>query len=135
MKEQLLATLETSKNYTIAVAEAMPDASYNFKPAGGGWNFLELMHHIAYGILWWNENYIKGKEVSWEQPATKPGKKEVIDYLVSAYKTVQNSLEKPKLADTAVKGFHATIDHVTHHRGQAVAYLRCHGITPPEYTY
>jgi uncharacterized damage-inducible protein DinB len=135
MKEQLLATLETSKTYTIAVAEAMPDGSYSFKPAGGGWNFLELMHHIAYGMLWWNENHIKGKEVTWEQPATKTGKKEVIDYLISAYKTVQNSLEKSKLADTAVKGFHATIDHVTHHRGQAVTYLRCHGITPPEYTY
>ena len=135
MKEKLLATLEKSQSYTIAVAEAMPDTSYKFKPAGGGWNFLELIHHIAYGILWWNENYINGKEFSWEQPPTKSNKKEVIDYLMLAYRTVQNSLQKPKLADTAIAGFHATIDHVTHHRGQAVTYLRCHGITPPEYTY
>ena len=52
MKEQLLAIVETSRNYTLAVAEAMPDATYNFKPAGAGWNFIELMHHIAYGIEW-----------------------------------------------------------------------------------
>jgi uncharacterized damage-inducible protein DinB len=40
-----------------------------------------------------------------------------------------------KLTDKAVQGFHATIDHITHHRGQAVIYLRSNGITPPEYTY
>ena len=135
MKEQLLSTLETSRTYTVAVAEAMPERSYNFKPAGGGWNFLELVHHIAYGILWWNENYIKGKKIAWEQSATKANKQEAIDYLTSAYNTVKNTLEKQKLTDATVTGFHATIDHITHHRGQAVVYLHCHGITPPEYTY
>ncbi|HKH62904.1 MAG TPA: DinB family protein, partial [Flavitalea sp.] len=94
MKEQLFVTLENSRGYTVAVAEAMPDDSYNFKPAGGGWNFLELMHHIAYGIFWWNENYIKGKEVPWEQPATKTNKKEVINYLAAAYNAVKDTLEK-----------------------------------------
>ena len=135
MKEQLLLTLETSQKYTIETAKAMPDESYQFKPVGGGWNFLELMHHIAYGILWWNENYINGKETPWEPPATKKNKKEVIDYLTEGYSSVRNTLERNKLTDAAVKGFHATIDHTTHHRGQAVVYLRCHGTTPPEYTY
>src|SRR5688572_13981601 len=135
MKEQLLSTLETSQKYTIEAAKAMPGESYDFKPAGGGWNFLELMHHIAYGILWWNENYIKEKETPWEPPATKKNKKEVIDFLMDAYTSLRNTLEKQKLTDIAIKGFHATIDHTTHHRGQAVVYLRCHGITPPEYTY
>ena len=135
MKEQLLSTLETSRKYTLEAAKAMPEESYHFKPVGGGWNFLELMHHIAYGILWWNENYIKGKETPWEPPPTVKNKKEVIGYLTDAYSSVRNSLEGKKLTDAAVKGFHATIDHTTHHRGQAVVYLRCHGITPPEYTY
>ena len=135
MKNQLFSTLETSRSYTVAVAEAMPEQFYNFKPAGGGWNFLELIHHIAYGLYWWNENYIKGKEVPWDQPATKANKKEAIKYLAAAYSAVKETLEKQKLTEAAVKGFHATIDHTTHHRGQAVVYLRCHSITPPEYTY
>ena len=135
MKEQLFLTLETSRSYTLAVAEAMPEHFYNFKPAGGGWNFLELIHHIAYGIFWWNENYIKGKEVPWDQPTTKANKKEAIKYLTAAYSTVKETLGKQKLTEAVVKGFHATIDHTTHHRGQAVVYLRCHGIIPPEYTY
>ena len=135
MKEPLFSTLENSRSYTIAVADAMPEQFYDFKPKGGGWNFLELIHHIGYGLYWWNENYIKGKEVPWDPPATKTNKKEVIKYLEAAYSAVKDTLEKQKLTDVAVKGFHATLDHTTHHRGQAVVYLRCHGITPPEYTY
>lgn len=135
MKEILLSTLENSRNYTLAVAEAMPENTYNFKPVGGGWNFRELMHHISYGIQWWEENYIIGRETSWDQPPAKNDKKEIINYLNSAYSSIKNTVEKQKLTDDAVKGFHATIDHITHHRGQAVVYLRCQGINPPEYTY
>jgi hypothetical protein len=51
MKEQLSATLQNSRTYTLAVAEAMPADAYNFKPKGAGWNFRELLHHIAYGKL------------------------------------------------------------------------------------
>lgn len=135
MKQQLLLTLETSLNYTLAVAEAMPENSYNFKPAGGGWNFGELIHHIAYGIHWWEENYIKGNEIPWDQPPVKNNKQSIITYLKSAYSSLKNTIGKQKLDENAVKGFHATIDHTTHHRGQAVVYLRCNSIAPPEYTY
>ena len=135
MKEQLLTTLETSRNYTLAVAEAMPETSYNFKPAGAGWNFMELMHHIAYGIEWWQENFIKGNEIPWEQPPVKKNKQEIIAYLNQVYTSLNNIAGKQKLTDSAIKGFHGTIDHTTHHRGQAVVYLRCNNVTPPEYVY
>ena len=135
MKEQLLAIIETSRNYTLAVAEAMPDMSYNFKPPGAGWNFIEMMHHIAYAIEWWQENFIKGNETPWEQPPIKPNKQEIIAYLNQVYNSLNNTVGKQKLTDAAIKGLHATIDHTTHHRGQAVVYLRCNKITPPEYVY
>ncbi|MBC7829125.1 MAG: DinB family protein [Chitinophagaceae bacterium] len=135
MKQQLLLTLENSQNYTLAVAEEMPETSYDFKPAGGGWNFAELMDHIAYGILWWEQNYVKGDETPWEQSLVKNNKQEIIDYLKTAYSSLKNTIEKQKLSDESVKGFHATIDHITHHRGQAVVYLRCKAIDPPAYTF
>ncbi len=46
----------------LAVATAMPDNGYGFKPAEEVWDFRELIHHIAYGIQWWEDNYIKGKK-------------------------------------------------------------------------
>jgi uncharacterized damage-inducible protein DinB len=135
MKEQLLSTLENSRNYSLAVAEAMPESAYDFKPQGGGWNFGELMHHIAYGIFWWEENQVKGNETPWDQPAVKNNKKTIITYLNAAYDSLSKTVSTNQVLDNAVKGFHSTIDHITHHRGQAVIYLRCKGINPPEYTY
>lgn len=75
MKLQLLSTLENSRNYTLAVAETMPESFYDYKPDGGGWNFKELLHHIAYGIHWWQENYIKANPIGWDQPPVKNSKK------------------------------------------------------------
>jgi uncharacterized damage-inducible protein DinB len=135
MKERLLSTLENSKNYTLDVANAMPENSYNFKPGGAGWNFAELLNHIAYGICWWKDNYIKGTKTEWNPPDAKNNKQDVITNLNDAYDSLKNTLDSVKLNDNSVQGFHATLDHITHHRGQAVVYLRCSGITPPEYVY
>jgi uncharacterized damage-inducible protein DinB len=135
MKEQLLITLENSRNYTLSVADKMPDNSYNFKPTDAVWNFRELLHHIAYGIHWWKENYIKGAETAWEPSAAKGEKTEIIANLDKVYESLKNTICNLTLNDKAIQGFNATLDHITHHRGQAVLYLRCNGITPPEYIY
>lgn len=135
MKEQQLATLENARAYTLAVAEAMPETAYDFKPVATVWNFRELMSHIAYGIQWWEENYIHEKQTPWSPPDAKKNKKQAVEYLKQSFNDLRKTIEGNKLSENAVKGFHATLDHVTHHRGQAVTYLRCSGITPPEYVY
>jgi uncharacterized damage-inducible protein DinB len=135
MKEYLLTTLENSRNYTLAVAEAMPEKKYGFKPTPEVWTFLEQLHHIAYGIGWWEENYIKGNKIDWNPTPVKKTKEEVITYLNSAYDTLKTTINKAKMNDDLVKGFNATSDHITHHRGQLVVYLRFNDITAPDYTY
>jgi len=135
MKEQLLDTLKNSRNYTLSVAEAMPHESFDFKPSAEVWSFGELMDHIAYSITWWTENYINGNEITWNPPPEKDSKDDIIVYLKNTYDSLKSTIESQEIAGNAVHGFHATIDHITHHRGQAVTYLRCKGITPPEYIY
>lgn len=135
MQAQLKKTLATSRSYTLSVAEAMPDNLYNSKPAGAGWNFRELMHHIAYSIRWWETNYIKGVKTDWAPPATKTGKKDVIAYLNETYDGLAKTIHDGKLSEEAIQGFYATIDHIAHHRGQAVLHLRVQSIEPPEYVY
>ena len=135
MKEQLSATLQNSRTYTLAVAEAMPADAYDFKPTGAGWNFRELLHHVAYGIQWWEANYMREKETPWDQPPAKDNKQAVIDYLNQVYDALAVTVHQQKLTDKVVQGFHATIDHITHHRGQAVIHLRAQGVVPPDYVY
>ena len=135
MKENLLSLLENSRGYTLAVAEAMPVKLDNFKPAADVWSFREQLHHIAYGIEWWNDNYVKGIKTSWEPPATSKSRKEVVAYLNQAYDSLRDAVSKATMSDDRIKGFFATLDHITHHRGQAIVYLRCNGIAAPEYTF
>ncbi|HEY4149000.1 MAG TPA: DinB family protein [Chitinophagaceae bacterium] len=135
MKEQLLATLEKSKHYTLGVITAMPAAAYDFKPTADVWTFGELINHISYGIYWWEENFIKAKKTDWNPPAADSSPKAVLAALNKAYASLESTIKKQSMNDDAVAGFHATLDHITHHRGQATVYLRCKGITPPEYEY
>lgn len=135
MNPQLMNTLESSKNYTLAVAEAMPEEKFNSKLVEGNWNFRELLHHIAYGIQWWEANYVKGTKTDWNPTPTKANKKEVIKYLNDSYNVLQQTISKAKLSEEKLHGFHSALDHITHHRGQAVLFLRSQGITAPEYTY
>ena len=135
MKEILINTLQTSENYTLAVAEAMPEKAYGEKPVEAIWNFSELMNHIAYGIEWWTDNYIKKTESAWNPVTPKENRKKTIEYLRHAYSILKKAINKEKLSEEEIKGFYATLDHITHHRGQATIYLRFKGITPPEYIY
>lgn len=134
MSNKLTATLANSKQYTLAVAAAMPENGYSFKPTEDVFSFGELLNHIAYGIEWWEANYVKGVKTEWAPPATGNSKKEATAYLEKAYDGLGKTISAA-LSDDAVSGFYATLDHITHHRGQACTYLRCKGITPPEYMY
>ncbi|WP_276371177.1 DinB family protein [Chryseolinea sp. H1M3-3] len=117
------------------MAEAMPETRYDFKPSPDVWNFKELMNHIVYGISWWENNYLKKIETPWNPPPILGKRQEILDAMHKAYDALAQTIAKGKSNDGVLKGFHATLDHVTHHRGQAIVYLRCNGITPPEYTF
>ena len=136
MKTTLLENLEKSKNYTLQTAESMPTSKYDFKPVNELWNFKELLHHIAYCIQWMEDNFLKKEEADWAPPAVKKSKSEIIDYINQVYpdvaKTVKNINE---LDESQINGVYAIIDHSTHHRAQAVTYLRCNHIDPPEYVF
>ena len=135
MKQQLLATLATAQDYTLQTAEAMPEDGFGYRPVDSVFSFGELLHHIGYGIYWWEDNYIRQKKTAWEPPVTTVGKQATIDYVKGAFAALKKTVEGAKEGDELVRGFWATLDHVTHHRGQATVYLRCKGITPPEYAW
>ena len=134
MKEQLLTTLENSRNYTLAVLKAMPEANYHSQPIKEIMSFSELLNHIAYGIIWWKENVILGKETDWEHPKTK-NQEDTVNYLNQAYDTLRKTVEKAEVNDNFLNAFHSTMDHITHHRGQAVLHLRYNNIKPTEYSF
>jgi uncharacterized damage-inducible protein DinB len=135
MKQQLLTTLEAIENYTLGVAQLMTEDGYEFKPAEGARNFRELIHHIAYGIYWWTENFVQAGSSAWQPPTVTPTKRETVHYLMQAFASLQKTMNAVEPTEETMFGFYATVDHITHHRGQATVYLRCQGLTPPEYVF
>ncbi|KIC95351.1 DinB family protein [Flavihumibacter solisilvae] len=135
MKKILLETLANSRAYTLAVAAAMPADKYDFKPNDAVWNFGEQLDHIAYGIRWWQDNFISGRKTEWAPPKAEVDREKVIGHLTKAYADLEKLIRDENVNNDVVKGFYATNDHITHHRGQAVTYLRCQGIAAPEYVF
>jgi uncharacterized damage-inducible protein DinB len=135
MKQQLLTTLESIENYTLGVAELMTEDGYEFRPVAAVMTFRELIHHIAYGIYWWTENFIQEHSSPWQPPAVTATKRETVHYLMQAFASLRKTTNAVEPTEEMVYGFYATVDHITHHRGQATVYLRCQGLTPPEYVF
>jgi uncharacterized damage-inducible protein DinB len=135
MKEQLLNTIANSRAYTIKVVEAMPETHLGFKPSPGSMTFQELIHHIAYGIHWWEDNYVKGTKTDWNPPAAPGTRAQLLNALDAAYDSLDTTLRQVEWSDKTAYGVQATLDHITHHRGQATVLLRLQGIAPPDYSY
>lgn len=136
MKQQLLATIEKTRQYTLNVGEAMPAEKYNFKPDSAVWSYGELIHHIAYGIVWMEENYLRKTKSEWNPPKTDGKKAEVMHYLKQSLDILQRSVSSVgEVNEDFVNSFYLIIEHTAHHRGQATTYLRCCQIVPPEYPF
>lgn len=141
-----ITRLINARDYTIRVAELMPENKYDFKPTKEEMSFGEQIMHMAGNLYWLSSSYL-GKEPlpAFDTTKKKFSKKEIIAEIKSAYNYTYSALTKmnpEQLIDT-VTFFAGTMnklqiinlidDHQSHHRGQCIVYLRLNGIKPPEY--
>ena len=139
-----------SRAYTVECAAAMPEEKYSFLPVPEVRSFGQQMVHIAQAngsIMEW---HVEGKKnPTW--PYSGDGKEQVVSktdviaQLNASYDYIQKGLSqmtdgmlldrfKTEMGEfSRYWGLHLILDHATHHRGQAVVYLRLNGIKPPEY--
>jgi uncharacterized damage-inducible protein DinB len=134
----------------IALAEAMPEEKWNFKPAQGAFKdvrtFAEQVKHVACGNEAWAKKI--GGEAPPERcdlggPNPAKTKAEILHYLrdsfgmmdkVVAGTTSENLLHQnggPYWGPNRLSALSAALWHVSDHYGQLVLYLRMNGITPP----
>jgi uncharacterized damage-inducible protein DinB len=135
MKEIILKDLARSKDYTISVAEAMQEKDYQFKPVETVWSYMELLHHLAYSLKWMQENCVAGNKSDWAPPQISTTKKELVKYLSESFEDVEKAVQHTNFTNEKISGFYFMLEHNAHHRGQAVTYLRCCGVTPPEFPF
>ena len=135
----------TSKEFTLAVAEAMPAESYDFKPNPEEMSFGGLMIHIA------DQNSDSCASAAGTKPLARPDttdKQTAIKFLTDSFNKCAKELDAMPLEqlDKEVYKFQGqpvlarealwyTFTHMAHHRGQAEVYLRVKNIKPPAWRF
>ena len=144
-KSDVVKHLKTSRDFTVKVAEAMPDDNYDFKLTPPQMSFAEQMVHLATGLDYFLATF-SGQQPNPPKPASLK-KDAVIAFVKSQYDkaiTTVSSLTPEQISKTykssegSMTGAElllCVLDHSTHHRASAEMYLRAKGITPPEYEF
>ena len=141
-----VAKMQHSKEYTIKVANLMPEDKYSFSPIQGEMSFGEQLLHLSSNIGWLCSSYLGASENPVKKTDSKVHKKdEIISVLNKAYdyaiRTLQG-FETAHLSDTVtffagpmnkLQIINLLNDHQTHHRAQILVYLRLNGIKPADY--
>lgn len=139
--EDYLERFENSRKYVIAVAELMPEDNYNFKATPESMSFAENLLHIGYAADWHSQSLLGGRESRvWQTDkvykVANKSKKEMIATinktfdeavaLIKAFNTSQfdDQLDYFGLNRSKRQIFSLLADHITHHRGQMLVYLR-----------
>jgi len=139
---------ENAKQYSLAVAEAMPESNYGFKPAETEMSYAEQLVHMGKNILMLSKNYlpaIEREEPSLQVAAASATKEEISRFLAACfdYGTASISSISAEQLNETVPFFAGPLsrrrvimllnDHQAHHRGQLIVYLRLNNIKPPAY--
>ena len=136
---------QNATGYTIEFAKAMPEDFYDYTPTAVEMTYREQLKHIAGNMVWLCSTYLDGAANHIDPSKSGNSKKEIIAMMEKSFAYAANTInaiterdlnEKVDfLAGTMTKRRLLLVltDHVTHHRGQLVVYLRMKNITPPDY--
>jgi uncharacterized damage-inducible protein DinB len=144
-KAVILKHLQTSRDFTLKVADQMPESTYDFKLTPPQMSFAEQMVHLSQSF----DEFLSpltGEKPNPGKPASM-SKKDVIAFV---RKSFDDAIAKvSKLTPAQITKTYNTgegsmsgldmllelLDHTTHHRASAEMYLRAKGITPATYQF
>ncbi len=147
---EYLERLENSRKYLILVAEMMPEEKYEFKATPESMSFAENLMHISWAMDWHSQSLMGGREArDWntdtELKVDKKSKREMIATIDKTFdKTIEfiSNFDISRLGErldyfgvdrTKRQVLLLLTDHITHHRGQMLVYMRLNGQKPPRY--
>ncbi len=144
-KDEFLTKWVNSKQFTLDVLDKMPDSGMDYKTDPGAMSFKEQIHHIGNAIVGISQGFLKGGDPEFTIDLATASKADLADYVAKCYDYGTSTMKALSEADAAetieVFGNSVTrrqvmallMDHSTHHRGSAIAYLRVQGVEPPAF--
>lgn len=146
MKGQSLVDLEAMQKKFVALANAIPDDKFTWRPSADSRSFAEVFLHVAgerYGILslMGAQRPVGPDPATFEKSTTDKGK--IVAELNKSWEFAQKTITGmsnaefaklvPKLGPQANEGdvVYILVADAHEHLGQLVAYARQNGIVPP----
>lgn len=145
VKAIVLKHLQTSRDFTLKVADQMPASAYDFKLTPPQMSFGGQLVHLSEAFDEFlspltGESLNLGKPPSMSKPDVIAFVRKSFDASIAAV----SKLTAAQISKTYNTGQGPTtgldmllelLDHTTHHRASAEMYLRAKGITPTEYQF
>jgi uncharacterized damage-inducible protein DinB len=150
---ELLLPLQELEKQVLALAKAIPEEKYGWRPGPGVRSFQEVFLHIANGNqLLVNvainspsrEEVLKQIERNGMSEHEAASKEKILGMLAESFASVRRAMEGVRSTSSMTRevdffgtpaplgGVLATIDtHIAEHLGQTIAYARVNGIVPP----
>jgi uncharacterized damage-inducible protein DinB len=145
IKAIVVKHLTTSRDFTLKVAEQMPEADYAFKLTPPQMSFAEQLAHLAEeqaGLLapLTGERPQPSKPVSMNKRDVMAFVRRSFDKSIATVSTltpaqIAKTYPNAEGSMTGLELLMFVLDHTTHHRASAEMYLRAKGITPTEYQF
>jgi uncharacterized damage-inducible protein DinB len=148
----VLAPLNDMESKVMALAKAVPEEKYSWRPSAGVRSFGEVFLHIAYGnrlIMTIAAKQPGADDVKKLIAEETSGEKQTVDkaqtlkILADSFAAARKAIEPLRSGglshdaeffgtQTTRRGVYVFMDtHMAEHLGQVIAYARMNGITPP----
>lgn len=136
---------QNASEYTKEIAEQMPTEHFEFKPTEDMRSFKEQLMHMMGNVVWLSSSYLDGGTFKGDLKRSDYSRVEVLRLLEETSAFATNAIKnlKPEQLDEEVDFFAGPMtkrqiltllnDHLTHHRGQIIVYLRLKGVKPARY--
>ena len=140
----ILNRWKRSRDYALDVLRRMPEEHLHFQPTGDIWTFSQQLTHIGDGNILMAAP-LRGEDRPYVGDPRDLEGAELRPHLESSFRYVEEAFRQAQQADMAATVLfmgtpeprselaYRILDHVAHHRGQALIYLRLKGIEPPSY--
>jgi uncharacterized damage-inducible protein DinB len=139
--DELIVKWTNNKSYTIAIIEAMPEEHFDFVPAKDMKSFKKQAAHIVTTLHWQMET-LGFADIPKFKGETKDeilaSYETLFDYILTELKSMKGDQLSESVTvfygESSKRRLLNLMDnHVAHHRGQLIVYLRLKGIAPAKY--
>lgn len=139
--KELIKKWKGKKRYTLKFVELINEEQFAFRPIEGSKTYQSQLSHITTWMRT-HSRFVTGKELP--KSSTK-SKEDILISLTEFFDVILNFLEtttQDELSEIAEMGYDKVSkksilmimdNHLSHHRGQLVVYLRLLDFKPPSY--